>query len=277
MKKLWVIAAAAVVAGNVQAQAQSIEGEVALSFGRAPFLSTDDDDERLSKSGYAISGWAGTTIGDWRVFGDANVYRRDIGTEDFDSYAPEGARSIGLHFGRNFQNAYVGAFLGRNQFQGADASATNGYVWGNLYGIEGQYDMGNVSVFGQIGRAKMVGHAGDSAFIGGFGKIGVSATVDKLVLTAEYEKGRSSNIFEDNTDWGTYGAIGVSVDYQVTDRVIATVGYQKMDITANTEDTGYDEFYSVGIRIPLGTSSKRNNLTTSYRPGLAAAWAENLD
>jgi hypothetical protein len=36
-----------------QAQAQEFEGDVALSFGQAPFLSTDDDDERLSESAYS--------------------------------------------------------------------------------------------------------------------------------------------------------------------------------------------------------------------------------
>ena len=51
-----------------------------------------------------------------------------------------------------------------------------------------------------------------------------------------------------------------------------------MDIIANTEDSGFDDFYSIGIRIPLGPEpGKRNNLTTSYRPGLAAAWASTLD
>lgn len=251
---------------------------MALSFGSAPFLNSDDDDERLNESGYKLSGWVGTNFGDWRVFGDLNVYNRDIGAEDFDDYAPEGAKSIGIHAGRNFGPAYVGAFIGQNRFQGYDAATFGDYVKGDLWGIEGQYSMGSFDLFAQIGRADMVGDAGDNAFDGNFQRIGISGTFDKLTLTAEFERGKSPDIFEDNNDWGKYRAFGVAVDYQISNRVIASLGYEKMDIEANTEDNGYDEFYSIGIRIPLGASTgKRNNLTTTYRPGLAAAWASSLD
>jgi hypothetical protein len=261
-----------------QVQAQEFEGDVALSFGQAPFLSTDDDDERLSESAYKLSGWAGATFGDWRVFGDVNLYKRDIGDVDFDQYAPEGARSIGLHFGRNFGAGYAGAFIGRNEFQSTDTPSGNGYGSGRLYGIEGQYVMGGMTVFAQIGRAKMIGFPDDQAFIGRFERIGVSASVDKLTLTADLEKGSSNDIFEDNGDYGDYRSLGVVVDYQFTDRVIGTVSYETMDIVANTEDSGFDDFYGIGIRIPLGASTgKRNNLTTTYKPGLAAGWAAVLD
>ncbi len=180
--------------------------------------------------------------------------------------------------GRNFGPAYAGAFIGRNKFQSDDTPSGNDYVSGKLYGIEGQYDMGAVSFFAQLGRADMVGDEGDVAFIGGFQRIGVSTTIDKLTLTADLEQGRSKNIFEDEGDWGKYRTLGVDVDYQFSDRIIGTLSYETMDIIANTEDSGFDDNYGIGIRIPLGTSTgKRNNLTTSYGPGLAAAWASTLD
>lgn len=277
MKTTIVVAGALLLAAGA-GQAQEFQGEVALSYGNAPFLSTDDDDERLSETAYQLSGWAGVDIGDWRVFGDIGIYRRSIGDQDFDEYAPEGARSIGLHFGRNFGPAYAGAFIGRNEFQSDDTPSGNDYVSGKLYGIEGQYEMGAVSLFAQIGRADMVGDEGDVAFIGGFQRFGVSANVDKFTLTADFEQGHSPDIFEDDTDYGDYRALGVAVDYQVTDRVIGTVSYRTMDIIANTEDSGFDNFYAIGVRIPLGAATgKRNNLTTSYYPGLAAAWASTLD
>ncbi|MDP3263761.1 MAG: hypothetical protein U1E06_14320 [Tabrizicola sp.] len=51
-----------------------------------------------------------------------------------------------------------------------------------------------------------------------------------------------------------------------------------MPIIASTEDNGSDEFQSPGIRIPLGPdTTTRNNLTTTCRPGLAAAWASAFD
>jgi hypothetical protein len=273
-----IILAGALLLTAGMANSQEFRGEVALSFGNAPFLSTDDDDERLSETAYQLSGWAGVNIGDWAVSGDVSIYNRDIGDEDFADYGPEGARSFGLHFGRSFGTAYAGAFIGRNEFQSDDTPSDNGYVSGQLYGIEGQYDMGAVSLFAQVGRADMVGDEGDVAFIGGFQRIGISASVDKFTLTADLEQGRSPDIFEDNNNWGEYRALGVVVDYQFTDRVIGTLSYRTMDIIANTEDSGFDDFYAIGIRVPLGTSTgKRNNLTTSYNPGLAAAWATTLD
>jgi hypothetical protein len=183
-----------------------------------------------------------------------------------------------LHFGRNFGAGYAGAFIGRNQFQSFDTPSTNGYGSGRLYGIEGQYVMDGATVFAQLGQAKMIGLPGDEAFIGRFGRIGVSASVDKLTLTADLEKGSSNDMFEDEGDYGDYRSLGVAVDYQFTDRIIGTLTYETMDIVANTEDSGFDDFYGIGIRVPLGTApAKRNNLTTSYKPGLAAAWASVLD
>lgn len=276
--KTKILAAGALLLAAGMGHAQEFKGEVALSYGSAPFLSTDDDDERLSENAYQLSGWAGVDFGDWRVFGDANIYHRSIGDEDFDEYAPEGARSIGLHFGRNFGPAYAGAFIGRNEFQSDDTPSGNDYLSGNLYGIEGQYDMGAVTLFAQIGRADMVGDEDDVAFIGGFQRIGISANVDQFTLTADLEQGNSPDIFEDDGDEGDYRVLGVAVDYKFSDRVIGTLSYRTMDIIANTEDSGFDDYYAIGVRIPLGASTgERNNLTTSYYPGLAAAWATTLD
>ena len=270
--------ALALIVGSGGAYAQTFEGSVALSYGNAPFLSTDDDDERLTERGYKASGYLGATFGDWRVFGDINVYNRSIGDQDFDEYAPGGASSLGLHAGRNFGNFYGGAFVGKNRFQGTDAMTTNDYVSGSLYGVEAEYSMGAISVFGQLGRAKMIGDAGDTEFTGKFGKIGIAATLDRFVISADFEQGNSPLNFEDAGDEGDYRVLGLAIDYQITDRVIGTLSYEKMEIIANTEDSGSDEFFGIGIRIPLGaTGAKRNNLTTSYRPGLAAAWAETLD
>jgi hypothetical protein len=260
--------------------AQDFEGDVAVSIGRAPLFSTDDEEERLVENGFKASGWIGTSFGDWRVFADINYYDRDIGAEVFRGYAPEGARSAGLHFGRNVGEAYFGGFVGRNWFQTTLINGEyNGFQPGELYGLEGQYDLGDVSFFGQFGQAEMIGTPGDTAFEGNFARVGVSATIERFSVTAEFEKGRSPDIFEDLGDGGgDYRAIGVNVDYKLTDRIIATLNYEQMDIIANDEDSGIDEYYGLGIRIPLGDSAgKRNNLTTSYRPGLATAWAKTLD
>lgn len=272
------MAVAALPAQAGTAKAQELRGELALSYGTAPSFSTDDDEERLSEMGYQASGWAGVSLENWKVFGDLNIFHRRTGDNDFDSYAPEGARSYGVHFGRKMGQIYAGAFLDRNQFQSEYRESGNYYVSGKLYGLEGQYHIGSTTLFAQLGRAEMVGDEDDVAFIGTFQRIGALMSVDKFTLTADIENGRSPNIFEDDGDYGNYPTVGVSVDYQFSDRFIGILSYRNMDVVANTEDNGFDDFYGVGMRIPLGaTAGKRNNLATSYSPGLAAAWASNLD
>lgn len=261
--------------------AQGVSGDVELSFGVAPFLSTDDDSERLSEGAYELRASVGTQFGDYSVFGDVSYFNRNIGSEDFDDYAPGKAGALGIHAGRDFRGVYAGAFVGMNMFQGDDASSTNGTVNGTLYGIEALYEMGNVTTFGQLGYADMVGDGTDTAFTGTFARVGVAAEIDRLTFIAEFEGGRSNDVFEDDGDWGEYSSLGVTMEYDISDRVIGTFGYDMMRITANDEDHGTDEYISLGIRIPFGGNSEsrapRNLLTTTYRPGLAAAWAENLD
>lgn len=46
--KTKIIAVGALLLAAGAAQAQEFKGEVSLSYGNAPFLSSDDDDERLS-------------------------------------------------------------------------------------------------------------------------------------------------------------------------------------------------------------------------------------
>lgn len=123
----------------------------------------------------------------------------------------------------------------------------------------------------------LVGDLGDTAFKGDFVRAGLSATQGKLTVATDFEYGRSDNIFEDSSDWGEYTAFGINAEYQFKPRLIGTFGVSRMDITANTEDNGDETLISIGVKVPFGATYKRNNLTTSYRPGLAAAWAETLD
>ena len=147
----------------------------------------------------------------------------------------------------------------------------------SAYGIEAEYRFSNYSVFAQYGRADMVGDVGDTAFDGDFMRVGFNAKIDRLDFVMDYESGRSDDIFEDSGDWGEYRTFGVELDYQVTDRVSAYVAYTDMDFDANDEDFGTDQFVSLGVRVAFGEKGRRTNLTTTYMPGLAAAWAENLD
>ncbi|WP_319824599.1 porin [Thalassovita sp.] len=279
MKKNLLIACAFTMATfAAAAQAETVfSGDLGFSAGVNSF-SNSDDSEEASESTFSLNGNVRADMGVWAAFADFNYVRRDVPQDDWDDYLPEGASSLGLHFGRHFNDVYAGAFIGKNWFQGDDSSSGDGYVDGTLWGVEAEYMLSpNTALFGQIGMADMVGDDGDSEFDGHFVRIGMAHTVNKLTLAMDYEFGRSPDIFEDSSDWGEYKAFTVSAEYQFKPRLIGTFSLSQMDITANTEDSGDETVVEVGLKIPFGATYKRNNLTTTYRPGLAAAWAETLD
>lgn len=256
----------------------SLSGAVGLRYGQTSFEQTDDDVEDDGLSGFSFKGHVRADWNAWSAFADLNSVTRDIGNEDFDDFLPEGATAYGLHVGRNFGPLYFGGFYGQNRFQGSDASSDNGYVSGDLYGLEAEYQFARTgALFGQYGVAEMVGDEGDTAFDGNFHRLGASYGFGRFGVVADYEKGRSDDIFEDSGDWGEYEAYGIEASYQFSPSLIATIGYETTTFTANTEDEGTENTISVGLTVPFGAAGSRNNLTTTYRPGLAAAWAETLD
>ena len=255
----------------------SFSGDIAVGLTAADTFSSDDS-QSLSPNGVDLSGTVRAQTGAWVGFADFDYTDRDTPAGAFDSNAPEGARSLGLHLGHQFDGVYVGIFGGKNWFQGDDSASGNGYLDGEVYGLEMEYDLGNdSSIFAQFGDADMVGDQGDTAFRGEYVRAGFATTRGKLTIAADVEYGRSDAIFEDSSDWGDYTAYGVDFEYRFHPRVIGTLGLSRMDITANSEDNGEDNMVSIGIKVPFGADYERNNLTTSYRPGLAAAWAEVLD
>ena len=263
------------------AQAQVvITGDVGVEFGRSTILSTDDADQEFGQLTYGVNGSIMASLASgWSGALDFNMMGRDIGSNDFDEFAPSGAGSLGLHVGRDFGGNYVGAFYGMNRFQGDDASSPNGFLTGNLYGIEGEFALGSsTTMFAQYGTAEMIGDGTDTAFEGNFYRLGVSTRVnEKFTISLETEMGRSSERFEDDGDWGEYRTVSLSGEYKFAPRLIGTLTVSQMDIAANTEDLGRDNSVSIGLSIPLGADHRKSNLTTSYNPGLAAAWAETLD
>lgn len=269
--------AAACLAG-LTAQAETVfSGDIGASIARTDFTNSDDDyEERID--GYSLTGTLRADFGDWAAFADFAHMRRDTIDDDFYDYAPKGASSLGLHFGRQFNELYAGAFLGKNWFQAYDTPTGNGFASDSLYGVEAEYQFGpNTSLFAQVGMAEMVGDEGDNAFDGRFARLGMATTFNALTLAMDYEFGRSDDIFEDGGDWGEYKAFGIYAEYQFKPMLIGTMSLKQMDITANTEDNADETTVAVGLKIPFGATYKRNNLTTTYNPGLAAAWASTLD
>lgn len=266
------------VAVEAATPSSAFSGAIGLKFGQMDFDNSDDSVEEDGLDVVGLNGHLRMDWDAWSVFADVNTIRRDIGDEDFESFAPEGATSYGLHFGRNFGNLYAGAFAGQNRFQGSDSGSTNGYVTGDLYGLEAEYKVTPaIAVFGQIGKADMVGDDGDTAFDGNFYRLGASATFDRFGVALDYEEGTSDDIFEDDGDEGDYRSIGIEGSYLITSNLTATLGYEKMDITANTEDDASESTITIGLSYAFGAQTSRHNLTTTYKPGLAAAWAETLD
>jgi hypothetical protein len=200
--------------------------------------------------------------------------------EDFDDYFPETVSSYGIHAGYEFVPTfgavYVGGFYGMNRFQGDDASSQNGYVDGELYGIEAEVTFGDTAVFGQYGEAEMIGDGTDTAFDGDFYRFGAAHDFQNFSIIADWESGESPDVFEDSDDWGEYNTFSVTFEAPVNDLGYAYFSVSQAGFIANTEDEGDETRLEVGFRMNFGERS-RTNLTTSYNPGRAAAWAEVLD
>ncbi len=271
-------AAALFQAAPANAQA-NISGSAGFSIGMMGYSQTDHDEGAIVGD-FAFDGNIGFDLGGWNVMLDVNSVLHRDNRGDFDHYAPWGVTSFGLHAGRQFGNAYVGGFMGGNAFQGNDASTSNGYITGTLWGIEGRIEpasMSGVSLFGQLGRANMVGDAGDTAFIGNFARFGADYDAGNgFGFTVAAEFGRSPNIFEDSGDWGEYRLATVEGRLE-RGNVIYSIGGEMGQFTANTEDFATSNRLFLKATIPFGPKPKRNLLKTPYGPGLAAAWAETLD
>ena len=257
----------------------AFSGGVGLKFGQMSFEQSDDSVDESDLNVFALNGYLRYDWNAWSVFADVNSVRRDIGDEDFDEFAPEGAMSYGLHAGRTFGSFYAGAFVGQNRFQGDDADVFGDYVSGELYGLETEYRFNEAgAVFAQVGRADMVGDDGDVAFDGNFYRVGASYQFANFGVAVDYEAGNSPDIFEDEGDGGgDYKAYSIEGSYEVRPNLTASFGYERMDITANTEDDGSEDTITLGLAFAFGPKTDRHNLTTTYKPGLAAAWAETLD
>ncbi|KPN63278.1 hypothetical protein SAMN04488527_10267 [Aliiroseovarius crassostreae] len=264
------------------AQAElSFSGSIGASVGTSAFLNSDEEYEYSSEDLFKLDGQLRAEMGNWAFMIDASHFGRDLDGKVFSDYAPSRASALGLHAGYMWGENYVGVFAGRNWFQGEEAGSVNGTESGNLYGIEGQFELANgtTGFFGQLGRAELAGDDRDTGFEGTFVRLGMTqAITDKLNLMIDLEYGRSSDLFEDEEDWGDYKSVGIKAAYAFQPRLIGEAGIDLMNIAANEEDHGNDYRAYLGVRIPFGAEgAKISPLTTTYKPGLAAAWAEALD
>lgn len=260
-----------------------ISGEFGLSAGASILTNADEGggevDDEPSHS-FAVDGSVSVAFSDWIATVDAYAMDRDDKGLDFNDFAPGRFASLGLHLGRDFGPYYVGAFVGRNYFQGVDNENNGRSRHGDIFGIEAAYDVSETIVaYGHVGDAEMDVDGGDTAFDGMFWRLGAAVEVnDRMDASIEFEGGESDDIFEDPGDSGDYFVVTLAGEYQLSERLIGTVSLSRMSIHANDEESGKDTQIMVGLRVPFGAAQReRGNLSTSYRPGLAAAWAEALD
>lgn len=281
MKPLGIPLALALAATPGLLHAQTISGSVELSFGQLDYFNSDDNESDDIRS-LGAAAHVGLSFGNWRATLDANHLERNVDDQaDFKDEVPEGATAYGLHVGRTFGATYVGVFAGINEFQGLDSGSSNGSVDGELYGLELEHQTSFGSVFGQIGKAEMIGQtvngAEQTGFDGEFVMMGVAANIGKGTAYASLELGRSPDLFEDPGDEGVYHVIDLEYEHPFGERVIGSVGVQLANFDDNSDvERGGETTFSVGLRVPFGSDRTRNNLKTTYSPGLAAAWAESL-
>ena len=279
MKNTKILCALFVCALPAIAGAQTFSGGLEVGYGTMDYGNSDDGESANVDARYGAA-HLDVAFSEWRVTLDANHTGRNTLSDpfdSFDSYAPEDATAYGLHVGRIVGDTYVGGFVGRNRFQGDDASSSNGFVTGSLFGLEAEKALSFGSVFGQLGQANMVGEESDTAFDGVFFRVGATVDAGQFDLVAAYERGTSPSIFEDEDDSGTYSVFEFGVEYPLSNRFVGTLGVEMVEFQANTEDLGSETTIKLGLRVPLGSDARRNNLKTTYMPGLAAAWAETLD
>ena len=128
MTKIYHGAIIAIVSGfPAVSHSAELSGAVNLSLKSLEYGNSDDS-ESGSHSGFEGSAFVDLEHQGWRLTLDVNQTERSVlaPSDDFDSFAPESARALGLHAGRQFGGTYVGSFWGQNRFQGADATTMNG-------------------------------------------------------------------------------------------------------------------------------------------------------
>ena len=274
-KNIFIAAAAYLL--TVGASWSDPVGNVEINIGSMAYSNTDDVvSDTLGFAG--LNADLSTNYEEYLFTFDFSYLHRDVqaGVE-FEDFAPEDVFALGVHAGKKFADTYVGGFVGKNRFQGFDSGSANGYVMGNIMGVEAVHEMQLGRLFAQYGDAEMVGDTGDTAFDGNYYRVGMDFDLRRGDLLFSYERGTSDAIFEDPGDYGSYERIEIIYEYPFSDRLVGVMGADLVYVDANIEDASAETNWSIGLRMPFGEQKRRNLLRTPYMPGLAAAWAETLD
>ena len=194
--------------------------------------------------------------------------------------------SLGLHASyRDPSRFLLGAFGGHTGTE-VDANSGSHRTKGPFYGVEGQFYVNRVTVYGQVGKAKINNYnSGDNEFKGRFETIaGRFFPTDDSMIQIAYGHGHTNN-FEDKGDWGTAKEYSVLGTMRVTQSMplYGFVKYKHGKYIANTEDVGKDKALMIGVSWLFGAPSllaqdrRGATLSTPMLPGRAAGWSQALD
>lgn len=256
-----------------------LTGSVGADIGVRHIQNSDDGDSG-SYLAYGANGKFSFPV--WRGFSlqlDADYEKYNV-----PEYNVEMQKSVTLHASyRNPDQYLVGMFGGYAKGKADNEDA----VSGDFYGIEAQYHLNRVTLYGQIATAEVDNYDdSDNIFEGKYYTVAARYfPSDDVMLQIAYELGESPDDFEDDGDRGRITSFSASGEMKLLEAlpIYGAVTLAVNDIQANDEDDGDETVLMFGVKYYFGAQSLFANnrrgatLDSSLLPSRAAAWASTLD
>jgi opacity protein-like surface antigen len=236
-------------------------------------------------TGYFVAGQTQRNFGDYRLSVDGRLEMMDDkDIDDVDKTGPVHSGVIGLHFGREFGDAYFGAFAAAGNFDGYES---NSPMTGTLAGLEGSYTLPIGAVlYAQVGAMEAIGDPDDNEYVGYAARVGAKHQFnDRISAGLSYEFGQSNDCFVDCPDDenevdepGVFSMVTLDASYAVTDQMDIVARYAYLNVfDEDDDDTGTESTFYLGARWNFGARSEQTALTTPMGGFQAAGWMEPLD
>ncbi len=248
-----------------------------LGFGGSARTSTDTTIENSPFYGGSIGGYFSTELGQLNLTIDGHFTQYNMfGVTDAYVRGPKGSGAVGVHLGKDFGNTFIGGFAAYGVFDGYHALD---YMGGGLAGVEASRRVGPGTAFAQVGYTSLIGDPNDNELVGIISRVGYSFDIgERIGVLLEAEYGSSGDCFVDcGNQPGEYWSTGVTLDYQLSDRLSAYVQYQYLHIhDFDDPDTGVESNIMAGVSMSFG-AGKDNLLSTPMGAYQAAGWMRPLD
>lgn len=230
-------------------------------------------------AGAYIAGQSQRNFGDYRLSFDGRFEMTDDeGLDDVYESGPLHSGVIGLHFGREFGAAYVGAFAAVGYFDGYDSDDP---MTGSLAGLEASYTLPvGAMLYAQVGAMDAIGDPGDNEYVGYAARVGAKHQFnDRIIAGLSYEFGEAEDCFVDCGDQpGEFSLVTLDAAYAITDNMDLVARYAYLDVyDVNDDDTGTESNIYLGARWNFGPRAAQTALTTPMGGFQAASWMAPLD